>query len=67
MTDVTRGIRAAQVGVAINATLAIAKLAAGIVGHAYALVADAVESIADIFASMIVWGGLVLASLAPIA
>jgi cation diffusion facilitator family transporter len=31
---------------------------AGIVGNAYVLVADAVESAADIFGSLIVWGGL---------
>jgi cation diffusion facilitator family transporter len=38
--------------------LAIAKLVAGVLGHSYALVADAIESTADIFSSMIVWGGL---------
>ena len=38
---------------------------AGIVGHTYALVADAVESTADIFASTIVWGGLRVASRDP--
>ena len=42
----------------VNAALVVAKLAAGIVGHSYALVADAVESSTDIFASLIVWGGL---------
>jgi cation diffusion facilitator family transporter len=41
-----------------NACLAIAKLVAGVLGHSYALVADAIESTADIFSSMIVWGGL---------
>ena len=38
------------------------KLLAGIVGNTYALVADAVESTADIFASLIVWRGLHVAS-----
>jgi cation diffusion facilitator family transporter len=60
---VQRGIRAAQVGMLINAGLAVAKLIAGLVGHTYALVADAVESTADIFASIIVWRGLAIASL----
>ncbi|HEX5073701.1 MAG TPA: cation diffusion facilitator family transporter [Gemmatimonadaceae bacterium] len=60
-----RGIRSAQLGILINTLLAIAKLVAGIVGNAYALVADAVESTADIFASTIVWGGLRLASRDP--
>ncbi len=49
----------------INAALAIIKLVAGIVGNTYALVADGVESTADIFASLIVWGGLRVASRDP--
>lgn len=55
-----RGIRAAQVGMVINAALAGVKLTAGIVGNTYALVADAIESGADVFASLIVWGGLAI-------
>lgn len=46
----------------VNLILAIIKLIAGIVGHAYALVADAVESTADIFSSLVVYGGLHIAS-----
>jgi cation diffusion facilitator family transporter len=57
-----RGIRAAQIGVVVNAALAAAKFAAGVLGNTYALVADAVESLADIFASLVVWGGLHIAS-----
>jgi cation diffusion facilitator family transporter len=60
--DARAGIRAAQLGMVINGALAVIKLIAGIVGHTYALVADAVESGADIFASLIVWGGLAIAS-----
>jgi cation diffusion facilitator family transporter len=55
-------IRAAQLGLAVNAVLAAVKLAAGILGHTYALVADAVESCADIVASLVVWGGLHIAA-----
>jgi cation diffusion facilitator family transporter len=55
-------IRAAQTGLVINALLAAVKLAAGIFGHTYALVADAVESTADIVASLVVWGGLHIAA-----
>ena len=62
MTDIQRGIRAAQTGMLINAGLAAIKLAAGIIGNTYALVADAVESGADVFASMLVWGGLAVAA-----
>src|ERR671932_1089870 len=56
--QVARGIRTTQMGLLANAVLALAKLLAGIVGHSYALVADAIESGADVFSSLIVWGGL---------
>jgi cation diffusion facilitator family transporter len=56
--QVARGIRTAQMGLFANALLALAKLLAGIVGHSYALVADAIESGADVFSSIVVWGGL---------
>jgi cation diffusion facilitator family transporter len=49
----------------VNALLALVKLFAGIVGNTYALVADAVESTADIFASLVVWGGLRVATRDP--
>ena len=62
MSDTRRGIRAAQTGMVINAGLAAVKLVAGIVGNTYALVADAVESGADVFASLLVWGGLAVAA-----
>jgi cation diffusion facilitator family transporter len=45
-----------------NTLLATAKLAAGLVGHSNALVADAVESLADLFSSVIVWRALVVAA-----
>jgi cation diffusion facilitator family transporter len=57
-----RSIRWAQAGLLINAVLVLVKLFAGIVGHANALVADAVESSADIFSSLIVWMGLSIAA-----
>jgi cation diffusion facilitator family transporter len=66
VTDASqRGIRATQIAILVNACLAIAKLVAGLVGNTYALVADAVESTADIFSSTIVWGGLRVASRDP--
>ena len=49
----------------VNALLAACKLVAGILGNTYALIADAVESTADIFASLVVWGGLRVASRHP--
>ena len=57
-----RSIRWAQAGLLINAVLVLVKLFAGIIGHANALVADAIESSGDIFSSMIVWMGLSIAA-----
>jgi cation diffusion facilitator family transporter len=61
----TRVIKSAQLGLLVNAFLALVKLVAGIVGNTYALVADAVESTADVFASLVVWGGLRVATRDP--
>jgi len=55
-------MRTAQVGMLVNAVLAATKLLAGVLGSSYALIADGVESTADIFSSLIVWGGLRIAS-----
>ena len=60
-----RGIRSAQLGILINTGLALTKFVAGIIGNAYALVADAVESTADIVSSSVVLGGLRVASRHP--
>lgn len=49
----------------MNALLAVTKLVAGVVGNSYALIADAVESTADILSSLIVWSGLRVAGRAP--
>ena len=57
-----RSIRWAQAGLLTNAALVVVKLVAGLVGNANALVADAVESSADIFSSLIVWLGLSIAA-----
>ncbi len=53
-----RGARAARSGLLVNAGLALIKFLAGVLGNSYALVADAVESLADIFSSFIVLSGL---------
>ena len=60
-----RSLRATFAGLAVNVTLAAAKLLAGFFGHSQALIADAVESLADIFSSIIVWRGLVVAETPP--
>jgi cation diffusion facilitator family transporter len=64
-TRLKRGLRTTFLGLAVNTLLSMAKFAAGILGHSHALVADAVESLADIFSSLIVWRGLVLAAEPP--
>jgi cation diffusion facilitator family transporter len=56
-----RSLRATFLGLAANIALVVAKFLAGIFGHSQALIADAVESLADIFSSIIVWRGLVVA------
>jgi cation diffusion facilitator family transporter len=60
-----RSLRATFLGLAANVALTIAKFLAGVFGHSQALIADAVESLADIFSSIIVWRGLVVAETPP--
>jgi cation diffusion facilitator family transporter len=50
------------VGVAVNAALAGLKIVAGVFGNSYALIADGIESTADIVTSLVVWGGLRVAA-----
>jgi cation diffusion facilitator family transporter len=57
-----RSLHATLLGMVVNVFLAAGKLAAGILGHSHALLADAVESLADIFSALVVWRGLVVAS-----
>jgi len=62
---VREGIGTARLGVLVNLVLAIFKGLAGILGNSYALIADAVESVADIAGGLVVWGGLSVASRDP--
>ncbi len=57
-----RGLRATFLGIAVNFILGVAKFAAGFFGHSHALIADVTESFADIFNSLIVWRGIVVAA-----
>jgi cation diffusion facilitator family transporter len=61
-TRLHRSLRATFLGLATNSLLSATKLAAGFIGHSHALVADGVESLADIFSSIIVWRAVVVAS-----
>ena len=60
-----RSLRATFAGLAVNVVLVAAKFLAGFLGHSQALIADAVESLADIFSSIVVWRGLVVAETPP--
>ncbi|HEY1787620.1 MAG TPA: cation diffusion facilitator family transporter [Verrucomicrobiae bacterium] len=57
-----RGLRAILLGIVVNIVLGIAKFLAGIFGHSHALIADATESFADIFNSLIMWRGISVAA-----
>ncbi len=52
-------------GIGLNALLAAVKLAGGILGNTYALIADAAESMLDILTSIFVWAGFRVAAQPP--
>jgi cation diffusion facilitator family transporter len=62
MTHEETAIKATYFSIAGNISLAIIKGLAGILGNSYALIADAIESTTDIFASFLVLFGLKYAS-----
>ena len=53
----------AAVGVIASVFLAATKIAAGVIGNSFALVADGVESVLDIFSGLLVLGGLRVSAL----
>ena len=59
------GARVALLGLVINVVLAAVKIVAGVVGHAYVLIADGMESAIDVAGSMVIWGGLTVAARPP--
>ena len=60
-----RNVRATLVGLGVNLALGLTKLAAGVHGNSDALIADAVESFADIVGSLIVWQAISVAARPP--
>lgn len=52
-------------GIALNAVLAVVKIAGGVFGHTYALIADGAESLLDILTSLVVWAGFKVAAQPP--
>jgi cation diffusion facilitator family transporter len=60
-----QGLRPILFSISVNLTLAIVKAVAGTVGHSYALIADATESLSDVFSSLVVYIGLRVAIRPP--
>jgi len=65
MTSVGLGLRTSGIAIAINLMLAVVKIATGIVGKSYALVADGIESAADTLTSTLVLIGLRISARPP--
>jgi cation diffusion facilitator family transporter len=65
MTNERKAIRATYFSIASNTGLAIIKWLTGYFGNSYALIADAIESTTDIFASLLVLFGITYASKPP--
>lgn len=65
MASIETGLRASAIGIVTNFGLAIIKVVVGVVGNSYALIADGIESTADVVSSFIVWSGLRIASRPP--
>jgi cation diffusion facilitator family transporter len=59
------GLRSTLAGIIVNLCLAAIKGIVGVAGHSYALVADAIESLTDVFSSLIVYFGLRVAMRPP--
>lgn len=60
--DRVRAQRVVVIGVLTSVGLGLVKLLAGVFGHSYALIADAVESFTDVLAAAVIWGGLHVSS-----
>lgn len=59
------GIRASLTAVVVSFVLGVIKVATGVLGHSYALIADGVESMLDVAGGLVVAGSLKIASQPP--
>jgi cation diffusion facilitator family transporter len=57
--------RVALLGMVINVVLASVKIFAGVIGNAYVLIADGIESALDVGGSLVIWSGLTFAARPP--
>ncbi|PYK80697.1 MAG: cation-efflux pump [Verrucomicrobia bacterium] len=64
-SNLQAGARVALFGMIVNLVFAAAKILGGLVGNAYVLIADGIESALDIAGSLIIWGGLKFAARPP--
>lgn len=60
-----KSLRAVLVGLIVNLVLAVVKIAAGIMGNTYALIADGIESTLDVFSSIVVYSGIKIGAQPP--
>ena len=60
-----RPIGISLISIIINVCLTVSKVITGMVGHSYALLADAVDSLSDILSSIIVLSGLKISKTPP--
>lgn len=63
--QIGRGLRSSLISIASNFVLAACKCLVGFVGHSFALLADGIESLSDVFSSAVVYVGLRVALRPP--
>src|ERR671929_980660 len=64
-SNLQSGARVALFGMIVNFLFAAAKILGGLIGNAYVLIADGIESALDIAGSLVIWGGLKFAARPP--
>src|SRR5213078_3148212 len=64
-SNLQSGARVALFGMVVNLVFAAAKILGGLIGNAYVIIADGIESSLDIAGSLIIWGGLKFAARPP--
>src|SRR5438552_10336504 len=64
-SNLQSGARVALFGMIVNFIFAAAKILGGLIGNAYVLIADGIESALDIAGSLVIWGGLKFAARPP--
>jgi cation diffusion facilitator family transporter len=60
-----RGAKSTVLGIFVNIVLALTKCSAGLLGNSFALVADGLESVTDVFSGLVVYFGLKIAVKPP--